>query len=168
MVDKVYTVLFLSQRNSARSVMAEAIVNRYGQGRFRGFSAGVRPGGGLEPFTLDALATAGYSTEGLRPRHYLEFAAHGATDLDLVFTLSDTAAGEPMPEWPGRPVTAHWPCEDPVLAAGEEWERRRAFGLVLAGLERRLRIVMNLPLASLDRLSLKGQIDEVGRDQNPR
>jgi arsenate reductase (thioredoxin) len=165
MVDKLYTVLFLSQRNSARSVMAEAIVNRHGQGRFRGFSAGVRPGATLEAFALEVLATAGYPTDGLRPRHYLEFAAHGAADLDFVFTLSDTAAGEPMPEWPGRPVTAHWPCEDPILVAGEEWERRRAFGLVLAGLERRLRIFMSLPFPSLDRLSLKGRIEEIGRGQ---
>jgi protein-tyrosine-phosphatase len=145
--------------------MAEAIVNRHGQGRFRGFSAGVRPGSALEPFTLDALATAGYSTTDLRPRHYLEFAGQGAADLDFVFTLSDTAAGEPMPEWPGRPVTAHWPCEDPVLVSGEDWERRRAFGLVLAGLERRLRIFMSLPFPSLDRLSLKGRIEEIGRGQ---
>jgi protein-tyrosine-phosphatase len=165
MVEKLYTVLFLSQRNSARSVMAEAIVNRHGAGRFRGFGAGVRPAAAIDPLALDALAAAGYPTD-LRPRHYLEFAAQGADDLDFVFTLSDTAAGESMPEWPGRPVTAHWPCQDPVLVTGEEWERRRAFGLVLAGLERRLRIFMSLPFPSLDRLSLKGRIEEIGRGQD--
>jgi protein-tyrosine-phosphatase len=163
-VDKVYSVLFLSQRNSARSVMAEAIVNRHGQGRFRGFSAGVRPGRAIEPSTLEVLAVAGYPTEGLRPRHYAEFAAQRAPDLNFVFTLSDTAAGEPMPQWPGQPVTAHWPCQDPVLVVGEAWEQLRAYGEVLAALERRLRIFMSLPFTSLDRMSLQGKIEEIGRD----
>jgi len=156
-------VLFLSRRNSARSIMAEAIVNRHGQGRFRGFSAGVKPQAAIEHPALDALSAAGYSTHSLRPKHYHDYAAQGAADLDFVFTLSDTAAGEPMPQWPGHPVTAHWPCQDPVLVRGEVWEQRRAYGVVLAELERRLRIFMSLPFASLDRLSLKGKIEEIGR-----
>jgi len=159
-----YRVLFLSRRNSARSLMAEAIVNRYGQGRFEGFSAGVSPTDHVEPLTLQALRTAGYPTEGLHPRHYGEFAEADAAALDFVFTLSDTAKGEPLPAWPGGPVTAHWACADPVLCEGVELERLRAFVDALAGLERRLRIFMSLPIASLDRMSLTHRIDEIGRD----
>jgi len=98
----------------------------------------------------------------MRPRHYREFAQKGAADIDFVFTLSDTAAGEALPEWPGQPVTAHWSSPDPILATGAEWERRQAFARVLNELERRLAIFINLPLASLDRMSVKRRVDEIG------
>ena len=112
----------------------------------------------------ELLEQAGFDTSGIRPRHFREFAAAGSENLDFVFTLSDTAAGEPMPEWPGLPVTAHWSFADPVLAEGEVWEKRVAFAQVLSGLERRIAIFVNLPFGSLDRMSLQRRVDEIGGD----
>ena len=103
----------------------------------------------------------------MKSKHYREFADTGAQDLDFVFTLSDTAAGEPMPDWPGMPVTAHWSCPDPVLVNGEEWERKRAFGRVMTELERRLHVFANLPFESLDKMSLKKHVDDIGRSKRP-
>jgi protein-tyrosine-phosphatase len=164
MADKTYNVLFLSRRNSTRSVMAEAVLNKEGRGRFHAHSAAVQPATAPEPFTIEMLKQAKFPTDGLRTKHYREFTAPGAPLLDFVFTLSDTAAGKVLPEWPGRPVTAHWSRRDPVLVAGEEWERRQAFGAVLSELERRLRIFVNLPIASLDRISLQSRVSEIGSD----
>ena len=162
MTDKPFRVLFLSRRNSARSLMAEAILNKLGKGRFQAFSAGVQPAEALEPYTRDLLEQAGFDISGMRPRHFREFAAAGAESLDFVFTLSDTAAGEPMPEWPGLPITAHWSFADPVLVEGAEWEKQAAFREVLTGLERRIAIFVNLPIRSLDRMSLQLKVDEIG------
>ena len=157
-------VLFLSRRNSARSLMAAAVLNRLGMGRFRAFSAGVQPAAAIEPETLELLERAGYDTAGAKPKHLSEFASATSEPLDLVFTLSDTAAGEPMPEWPGLPVTAHWSFPDPVLAEGSEWERKQHFAQVLSQIERRLRAFIALPFATLDRMSLKAHVDELGRE----
>jgi protein-tyrosine-phosphatase len=157
-------VLFLSRRNSARSLMAAAALNRLGQGRFRAFSAGVQPASAIEPETLELLERAGYPAAELNPKHFSEFASATSEPLDLVFTLSDTAAGEPMPEWPGLPVTAHWSFPDPVLAEGNEWERKQQFAAVLSQIERRLRTFVALPFATLDRMSLKARVDELGRE----
>ena len=162
MPDKIHQVLFLSRRNSARSIMAEALLNRDGKGHFRAYSAGVLPPTAIEPVVLELLRSVKLPTEGLRSKHYREFSQAGSQDLDFVFTLSDTAAGEPMPEWPGMPVTAHWSCPDPVLVEGEEWEKKQAFGRVMTELERRLHVFANLPFESLDRMSLKKHVDDIG------
>jgi protein-tyrosine-phosphatase len=156
-------VLFLSRRNSARSLLAEAVLNREGKGRFRAYSAAVTPAEAVEPQVLELLEAYGPANMDARPKHYSEFTGAGAPELDFVFTLSDTAAGEPLPEWPGQPVTAHWRSPDPVLAQGAEWEKKQAFARGMAELERRLRIFMNLPFDALDRMSLKSHLDEIGR-----
>lgn len=162
MSEGVYNVLFLSRRNSARSILAEALLNRDGEGKFRGFSAAVQPAEAIDPHVLELMRQVGLATENLRPKHYSEFVKEGSVDLDFVFTLSDTAAGEPLPEWPGQPVTAHWSSTDPIKVEGPEWERTAAFGRALTELERRIRIFVSLPIASLDRLSLKSKLDEIG------
>lgn len=167
MQDNPYRVLFLSRRNSARSVMAQAILNKIGKGRFEAFSAAVDPAPAIEPVVLDILRADGFPIANERPQHFSVFAATGAADLDFVFTLSDTAAGEPLPEWPGLPITAHWRCEDPLLAEGEVWERKQALGHVLAGLERRLTIFINLPFSSLDRMSLHKHVAGIGEEPEP-
>lgn len=158
MQDGLYRVLFLSRRNSARSVMAQAILNKIGKGRFQAFSAAVDPAPVVEPVVLQLLRSEDYPVDDLKPQHFAAFAETGAADLDFVFTLSDTAAGEQLPEWPGLPITSHWRCPDPLLAEGEEWERKQNFMQVLSGLERRLGIFINLPFASLDRISLQNRI----------
>ena len=165
MTEKIFNVLFLSRRNSARSILAEAVLNKEGQARFRGYSAAVEPASTLDPRTIALLKQAGFPVEGLRPKHVSEFAGPGAQPLDFVFTLSDTAAGEKHPEWPGRPVTAHWNSPDPVLATGEEWERLQFFVRVLGELERRIHIFMSLPFNTLDRMSLQKHVDEIGRER---
>lgn len=165
MQDGIYRVLFLSRRNSARSVMAEAILNKIGKGRFEAVSAAVDPAPVIEPAVLELLRTADYPIENITPRHFGAFAEAGAADLDFVFTLSDTAAGEPLPEWPGLPITSHWRCPDPILVEGEVWERKQAFMQVLTGLERRLNIFISLPFTSLDRMSLQNQIRSLGEAQ---
>ncbi|KOF12484.1 hypothetical protein AC244_34165 [Ensifer adhaerens] len=161
-----YRVLFLSRRNSARSVMAEAILNKVGRGRFDAVSAAVDPAPAIEPTVLELLRNADYPVENPKPRHFGEYAKAGAVNLDFVFTLSDTAAGEALPDWPGLPITSHWRCPDPVLAQGEAWERTQAFMQVLAGLERRLNIFVNLPFSSLDRMSLQNQVRRIGDEQD--
>lgn len=163
MAEKEFHVLFLSRRNSARSLMAEAILNKLGGGRFHAMSAGVQPASSIDPYTRQLLQESGLDTSGMRPRHYREFAAADAKNLDFVFTLSDTAAGEPMPEWPGLPITAHWSFADPVLVEGQEWEKRAAFRAALSGLERRIAIFVNLPFKSLDRMSLQKHVEEIAK-----
>jgi arsenate reductase len=164
MADRVYRVLFLSRRNSARSLMAEAVLNRIGKGKFEAFSAGVEPGSKIEPETLDLLQAQGYDTAAMKPKHFAEFAASTAEPLDLVFTLSDTAAGEKLPEWPGLPVTAHWSSPDPVRAQKDtDWERKQEFARTMQELERRLGAFINLPFESLDRLSLQARVDELAK-----
>jgi protein-tyrosine-phosphatase len=165
---KTYHVLFLSQRNSARSILAEAVLNRDGRGRFSGYSAGVVPPTAVDPLVVELMQSVGLPTERLRSKHFREFSEFGQQELDFVFTLSDTAAGEKLPQWPGLPVTAHWSSPDPMLVEGAEWERKLALTRVMSELERRLRIFMNLPIESLDRMSLKNRVDEIGRsDSSP-
>ena len=165
--DRVLNVLFLCTGNSARSLMAEAILNRVGQGRFRGFSAGSTPRGEPHPFALDLLRRLNYPTGGLRTKSWDEFAAADAPALDFVFTVCDQAANEPCPVWPGQPMTAHWGLPDPVQAEGSETERRLAFADAYRGLFNRISIFTSLPLASLDRLSLQRRLDEIGTAQAP-
>ncbi|CAN7630477.1 arsenate reductase ArsC [Phyllobacterium sp. LjRoot231] len=163
MNDKVFHVLFLSHRNSARSMMAEAILNHIGKPHFVAYSAGTEPASEIDPETRELLEQTGYPMDGLHPKHYREFGLKGARNLDFVFTLNDDAAGEPMPEWPGVPVTAHWESVDPVHASGQPWERKQAFSRTMKELDRRLKIFINLPLTSLDRLSIQHHVDEIGK-----
>ena len=161
-MSKVFNALFLSQRNSARSVMAEALLNHFGKGRFQAFSAGVRPSEEIEPIIYELLDHAKVPYVRSKPKHYLDFARQSSAPLDFVFTLSDTAAGEPMPVWPGQPVTAHWRAEDPDRSAGAA-DRRLSLIRVRAEFERRLRVFLNLPFESLDRMSLQRHVDDIGR-----
>jgi protein-tyrosine-phosphatase len=163
-MQRVYGILFISRRNAARSLMAEAVVNRLGQGRFRAHSAGVEPLTEVDPLALDVLRQTGYQTEGLHPKHWRAFASADAPVLDFIFTLSDTAAGHAFPQWPGKPAAAHWHYPDPAKAQGEDWQRRRAYAKVLAALERQMRIFMLLPVASLDHIALRKHLNEIAAD----
>jgi arsenate reductase (thioredoxin) len=158
-----YNVLFLSNRNTARSIFAEAVMNRLGGQNFRGFSAGMRPAQELEPLVPDILRLARYPTDGLFPKSWEDFARADAPPLDFVFTLCDPNAGEPLPHWPGRPVTADWRYPDPAKLGCEEWERRKELGAMLAGLERQLRAFIQLPFRSLDNISLRDRLRELGQ-----
>lgn len=159
----IYNVLFLCTGNSCRSIMAEAIMNREGLGRFRGFSAGSDPKGEVHPYALDLLGALDHPTGDLRSKSWSEFAAAGAPRLDFVFTVCDNAANEVCPVWPGQPMTAHWGIPDPAAAEGSEAEIRVAFADTYRMLTSRISIFVNLPIKSLDRLSLQKRLDEIGR-----
>ncbi len=163
MATRPYTVLFLCTGNSHRSIMAEAILHREGAGRFRAFSAGSHPEGAVAPETLDLLRRLNHPIEGLRSKSWDEFARPGAPELDFVFTVCDAAAGEICPTWPGQPMTAHWGVPDPARAAGNAAERGVALSDTYRMLANRIGIFVNLPLKSLDRLSLQQRLDEIGR-----
>lgn len=162
MSDRVYNVLFLCTGNSARSILGEAILNHVGQGRFRAYSAGSTPKGAVHPMTLDALAKVGIPTEGLRSKAWDEFAVPGAPVMDFVFTVCDNAAGETCPIWPGQPMTAHWGIEDPAAVDGPEFKRQAAFEDALRFLRNRIGAFTNLPLASLDRMTLNSKLKGIG------
>ena len=160
---KIYNVLFLCTGNSARSIMAEAILNRAGQGTFRAYSAGSQPKGRIHPYTLDLLRKLHYDVSGLRSKSWSAFADPGAPRLDFVFTVCDNAANESCPYWPGQPMTAHWGVPDPAAAVGTEAEVRLAFADALRMLTNRINIFVSLPLRSLDQLTLQKQLDAIGR-----
>lgn len=160
---RAYNVLFLCTGNSSRSIMAEAILNEVGKGRFRAFSAGSHPTGKVNPNALEQLRNARLPTEGLRSKSWDEFAAAGAPPLDFVFTVCDQAAGEVCPVWPGQPVSAHWGVDDPAAVEGTDEEKRRAFLRALTTLQRRIELFLSLPHAKLDKLALKRRLDEIGR-----
>jgi arsenate reductase len=158
-----FNVLFLCTHNSARSIIAEAVMNRLGQGRFKAFSAGSRPSGQVHPFALDLLRQLNYDTTTLRSKSWDEFAQPGAQRLDFVFTVCDNAANEACPYWPGQPVSAHWGLPDPSSAPGRETERRLAFADTHRMLYQRISIFTSLPFASLDQVALKRHLDDIGR-----
>ena len=158
-----YRVLFLCTGNSARSIIAEAIMNHEGQGRFRAYSAGSMPKGEVNPHTLALLQSLNYPTGDYRSKSWDEFAQPGASKLDFVFTVCDDAAAEVCPVWPGQPVTAHWGLPDPAAATGSEAEVALAFADAYRMLNNRINLFMNLPLATLDRLSLQRRLDEIGQ-----
>lgn len=164
MTERVFNVLFLSRRNSARSLMAEALLNKLGDGRFRAYSAAIEPAAEPDRQVLELLALEGVKQES-SPKHYLQFVQAGAPELDFVFTLSDTAAGEALPEWPGRPVTAHWHCDDPMKVIDGSAVRKQSLARTMAELERRLKVFISLPLMSLDRMSAKASLDAIGKNQ---
>jgi arsenate reductase len=157
------TVLFLCTGNSARSVMAEAILNKVGQGKFRAYSAGSQPKGRVHPQTLRLLTGLGYDVSQLRSKSWEEFAKPGAPPLDFIFTVCDNAAGEACPIWPGKPATAHWGIADPAEATGTEAEMGAAFAEAHRMLAQRIGVFAALPLASLDAMSLQNKLREIGR-----
>lgn len=156
-------VLFLCTGNSARSILAEAILNAVGKGRFKAWSAGSHPAGQVHPFALELLRQNHLPSAGLRSKHWDEFAAPDAPRLDCVFTVCDNAAGEICPVWPGQPVTAHWGVPDPAAVAGSDEVKRKAFFAAYNQLQNRILLFSNLPLDKLDRLTLKQRLDEIGR-----
>jgi protein-tyrosine-phosphatase len=156
-------VLFLCTGNSARSILAEAIMNREGRGRFRAFSAGSHPKGEVNPNTLRLLESLHYKTDGFRSKSWDEFAGPNAPKLDFVFTVCDDAAAEVCPIWPGQPMTAHWGMPDPAAATGSPSEVGLAFADAYRMMNNRITLFMNLPMASLDRLSLQRRLDEIGQ-----
>jgi arsenate reductase len=163
---KPYNVLFLCTGNSARSIMAEVILNRAGQGKFRAFSAGSQPKGRIHSHTLDLLRKLNYDVRGLRSKSWKEFSGPDAPKLDFVFTVCDNAARETCPVWPGQPMTAHWGVPDPAEASGTEAEVRFAFADALRMLTNRIDIFVSLPLRSLDQLTLQRQLDAIGKTKD--
>jgi ArsR family transcriptional regulator, arsenate/arsenite/antimonite-responsive transcriptional repressor / arsenate reductase (thioredoxin) len=166
MNEHAYNVLFLCTGNSARSILAESILNRYGQGRFKAYSAGSHPKGKVHPYAIDLLRNLHYNTEGLRSKSWDEFAAPGAPVMDFVFTVCDDAANETCPIWPGQPMTAHWGVSDPAAAEGTEAVKRAAFADACRMLTNRISIFTSLPLTSLDGLALQKRLDEIGQQRN--
>lgn len=163
MRDRPFHVLFLCTGNSARSLIAERLLDRHGNGQFRGFSAGSRPKGAPHPMTLELLEEMNLPAEGLRSKSWDEFATPDAPEMDFVFTVCDQAAGETCPVWPGRPITAHWGIADPAAATGASADRMRAFRRAFHELDRRIRIFVSLPIGSLDRMKLQQAVEEIGR-----
>jgi len=162
MTRRPYNVLFLCTGNSARSVIAEAILNRVGAGKFVAYSAGSMPKGEVHPETLALLKRLNYDTSAFRSKSWDEFAAPGAPALDFVFTVCDNAAGEVCPIWPGQPMTAHWGIPDPAAATGSQVDIARAFANAYGAMNNRIAVFANLPLESLDRLSLQARLDGIG------
>jgi protein-tyrosine-phosphatase len=161
-MERVYNVLFLCTGNSARSIIAECVLNRLGSGRFIAYSAGSVPKGDAHPYALDLLRRRDFDTEDLRSKSWDEFAGPNAPKLDFVFTVCDNAANEVCPVWPGQPMTAHWGLPDPAAVEGNEAVKHLAFADTLRMLTNRIGIFVNLPLASIDRLSLRRKLQEIG------
>ena len=163
MSERIFNTLFLCTGNSARSVIAEAILNKLGAGKFRAYSAGSQPKGRVNPHALALLQSLGHDTSGFRSKSWSEFARPGAPPLDFVFTVCDNAAGETCPVWPGKPVTAHWGVPDPAQATGSDAEIALAFKETYRMLQQRIATFTALPLRSLDQLSLQARLKDIGR-----
>ena len=163
MADRPYNVLFLCTGNSARSIIAEALINQWGQGRFRGFSAGSHPKGAVNPIALQLLKKMNLPTENLRSKSWDEFAARGAPLLDFVFTVCDNAAQEVCPYWPGQPMTAHWGVPDPAAVKGSTEQIDRAFRDAFSILDRRIGLFLSLPMSTLNQMALQKEIEDIGR-----
>ncbi len=163
MADRPYNVLFLCTGNSARSILAEAILNKHGRGRFKAYSAGSHPNGTVNPYAIDLLQRVDMPTGGLRSKPWDEFATPSAPPLDFVFTVCDNAAGEVCPVWPGQPMTAHWGLPDPAAVAGSDPEKTNAFRDAFRALERRISLFTSLPISSLDKMALGAKLREIGK-----
>lgn len=163
MPDSIFNVLFICTANSARSIMAEALMNHLGAGRVRAHSAGGHPGGTVNPFALRTLATLGLPTDGYRSKSWDEFGKPGAPALDFVFTVCDQAAGESCPFWPGQPTTAHWGVPDPAAIVGSDEVKVKAFYDTAITLKRRIELMLALPFRKLDAVSLKREVDAIGK-----
>ena len=162
MSDQIYSVLFLCTGNSARSILAEAILARAGQGRFRAFSAGSQPKGEVHPYALDLLKSLNHDTAFARSKNWEEFAAPGAPVMDFVFTVCDNAANEACPVWPGQPMTAHWGVADPASFEGTDEQKAKVFWDTAIVLKRRIELMLALPFASLDRMAIQREIKDIG------
>src|SRR5215470_818760 len=160
---QIFNVLFLCTGNSARSIMAEVMMNAMAGSRFKAFSAGSHPTGRVNPFAIELLKKNRFPSEGLRSKSWDEFAAADAAPLHFVFTVCDSAAGEVCPLWPGQPITAHWGVEDPAAVEGSDDDKRRAFFKAFSVLQSRIQLFLNLPVMKLDRIALKQRLDEIGK-----
>jgi arsenate reductase len=161
--DKLYNVLFLCTGNSARSIFAECLINRFGRGKFQGYSAGSHPKGEINPYTINELEHNNYVTDGLRSKDWSEYSAPDAPKMDFVFTVCNKAAAEVCPVWPGQPMTAHWGTPDPVEVEGGDLDKKAAFHKAFAELQNRISIFVNLPISSLDALKLQQELDRIGK-----
>jgi arsenate reductase len=161
--ERTYNVLFLCTGNSARSILAESMLNHWGKGRFHAFSAGSFPKGQVHPLAIDLLKRTNLPSEGFRSKSWDEFAAPGAPPIDFIFTVCDNAAGEVCPLWPGKPMTAHWGIEDPAAARGSDAQKAFAFRKALNELETRIKLLVQLPIASLDQMTLRERLRAIGR-----
>lgn len=164
MTEKTYNVLFLCTGNSARSILAEAILQREGAGRFAAYSAGSQPKGEVHPYSIDLLKQLNHDTSFARSKSWDEFSGPDAPKMDFVFTVCDSAGAETCPVWPGQPMTAHWGIPDPAAAEGSEAEKRAAFAEAYKQLTNRISVFVNLPIGSIDRLSLQQRMDAIGKD----
>jgi arsenate reductase len=162
MTDKTYNVLFLCTGNSARSIMAEALVTTMGRGRFKGFSAGSKPGGKVNPFAIEKVKEAGYPVDNLRSKSWDEFAEPGAQHMDFIITVCDNAAGEVCPFWPGHPATAHWGFEDPAAVEGTDEQKRAAFDKIFKQIMARMNTFVGLPHHLLDKHAIQREITKIG------
>ena len=165
MAEHLYNVLFLCTGNSARSILAESLLNTLGRGKFRGFSAGSFPKGRVHPMTIELLERLNLPTEGLRSKSWDEFAAPGAPPLDFIVTVCDNAAGEVCPVWPGKPMTAHWGIADPAAVDGTDVEKAFAFRTASKELESRIKLLVDLPIGSLDRMKLQQSLRAIGKQR---
>jgi len=163
MAGKVYNILFLCTGNSARSILAESLLNHWGRGKFRGFSAGSFPKGQVHPMAMELLVRMNLPTEDLRSKSWDEFAMPGSPQLDFIVTVCDNAAGEVCPVWPGKPMTAHWGIADPAAADGTDADKDFAFRTALKELEGRIKLLIDLPVASLDRMKLQESLRAIGK-----
>ena len=163
MSERIFNVLFLCTGNSARSILAKSVLRKDGEGQFKAFSAGSHPKGIVSPFAIKVLERAEYPTEGLHSKSWNEFALPGAPDLDFVFTVCDSAAGEECPYWPGQPMTAHWGIDDPAAIEGTDIQKEAAFVTALRYLKNRISIFTNLPIRSLDQMTLNKRLREIGQ-----
>jgi protein-tyrosine-phosphatase len=164
MSEHIFNVLFLCTGNSARSIIAEAVLNRVGAGKFKAFSAGSHPKGQVHPYALQLLKTLNHDTSQFRSKDWSEFAIPGAPEMNFVFTLCDDAANEACPVWPGQPMTAHWGMPDPAAVEGTDAEKHLAFADTYRMLNNRISIFASLPMSSLDKLALQRRLDEIGRE----
>lgn len=163
MTDKTYNILVLCTGNSARSIMAEALFNTLGKGRFKAYSAGSHPTGKVNPFAVEILQKLNYPTDSIRSKSWDEFAKADAPQMDFIFTVCDNAAGEVCPVWPGQPLTAHWGFEDPAAAQGTDEDKRKAFEKIFHQIKNRVNLFSSLSLSELDRLAIKQEMDKLGQ-----
>lgn len=165
MTERIYNVLILCTGNSARSIMAEALINTMGQGRFRAYSAGSHPTGKVNPFAVEKVESVNYPTESLRSKSWDEYATPDAPKMDFIITVCDNAAGEMCPVWPGQPISAHWGFEDPAAVEGTDAEKRRAFEQTFRHMMNRVRLFVNLPLKMLGQTAIKRELANIGKTE---
>jgi arsenate reductase len=163
-MQRIYSILVLCTGNSARSILAEALFNTLGAGRFKAYSAGSHPTGRVNPFAIEQVRALGYPVDDLRSKSWDEFAQPGAPEMDFIVTVCDNAAGEVCPLWPGQPVTAHWGFPDPAAVVGTEDEKRAAFAQTLRQIRNRVQLFLSLPLETLDRMAIESRMKAIGRE----